>query len=118
MEAMKIVSSVALAFALMFSTGCGTPTNKINQTVAATTTTVDAAMNGWGGWVRAGKATKEDERKVREAFVKYQAAMGAAETITIAVLNSPQEQPALNTAIAATASASADLIALIAELTK
>lgn len=99
-------------------TGCGTPVNKVNQTVSATTTTVDAAMQGWGGWVRAGKATKEDERKVREAYVKYQAAMGAAESLTIAALNAPEGQPALNTAIAATAAASADLIALIAELTK
>jgi hypothetical protein len=119
---LTLLAAAVLACGLLTAplalTGCGTPVNKVNQAVSATTTTVDAAMNSWGGWVRAGKATKEDERKVREAYVKYQAAMGAAETLTIAALNAPEGQPALTKAISATSAASAELIALIAELTK
>ena len=49
--------------------------------------TVDASMNGWGDWVRAGKATAGDQAKVKTAYEGYQAAMVATESAVVAYRN-------------------------------
>lgn len=99
-------------------TGCGsTPNTKTTKVVGTVTTTVDAAMNGWGAYVRSGKATIEQRNDVRNAYLKYQAAMRIAEQATVTALsntNAPSYQVALNAASAA----SVDLIALIESFTQ
>lgn len=64
--------------ALILCSSCATFETNAYRAVAATASTVDAAMNGWGDWVRAGKATTADEDAVRDAYEMYQAAMRSA----------------------------------------
>jgi hypothetical protein len=67
-----------LALALLLALGCGCASLETTayRTVGAVSVTVDGAMNGWGAWVRAGKATPEDEAVVRKVYERYQGAMG------------------------------------------
>lgn len=48
------------------------------RVIGATATIVDGAMNGWGDYVRAGKAKPEEEAVVKQAFLAYQASMRTA----------------------------------------
>jgi hypothetical protein len=76
--------------------------------------TVDAAMNGWGDYVRAGKATAADEEAVKSAYEKYQAAMRTARAITHSYLDSGAVDSApLIEAIRALDGAKTELLALI-----
>lgn len=116
----KLFSALCLAVLLISPfafTGCGTPAAKTTQVAGTVTITVDAAMQSWGEWVRAGKAPVEDRIKVRAAYIKYQQAMQVAEIAAIAALNAPTNQPAYVTALNAASAASNDLVLLIQSLT-
>lgn len=123
---MKVVFSLLLACSLVaslitapiFFTGCGTPTAKTTQVAGSVTITVDAAMQSWGEWVRANKATVEQRVQVRAAYQKYQAAMAIAEKVAISVLTAPEQQAAYITALNTASQVSVELIALVEQFTR
>lgn len=110
--------SLAVLIQPVVLTGCGTPTNKVNQVVGSVTIPVDQSLQAWGVWVRAGRAPVEDRIKVRAAYIKYQHAMQTAEVAAISALNAPTNQPAYITALNAATAAGAELSALIQTLTQ
>jgi len=65
--------------------GCSTVEQGAFRTVGTTTTLVEAAMNGWGDYVRAGKATDAEQARVREAYAKYQGVMRVARAVTLSL---------------------------------
>jgi hypothetical protein len=99
--------------AALLCAGCKSPEVAAYRTVGGVAATVDAAMNAWGDWVRAGKATADDETRVRSAYIKYQNAMQVAKAAVL----SAKEQPATAapySVIVSTLAASADpLVELI-----
>lgn len=100
-------------------TGCASkPIDTTTKIAGTVTTSVDAAMNSWGAWVRAGKATLEQRVKVRDAYQKYQVAAKLAEKTAIVALNTPTEQQAYVSALNIVSQSSAELILLIESLTK
>ncbi len=60
--------------------GCATP----GKLIASSSTTVDHAMRAWAVWVVDGKATPEQELRVRALKAKYDAAEDAAVQANIA----------------------------------
>jgi hypothetical protein len=68
-------------------TGCSTPERTAYQATGTVAVTVDAAMLGWGDYVRAGRATPEDEALVKAAYQHYQAAMRTARAVTWSYLD-------------------------------
>lgn len=110
---------LAIALQPIVLTGCARdPATKTYQVVGTVTVSVDAAMESWGAWVRAGKAPVEDRIRVRAAYIHYQNAMQAAELAAISALNAPSNQPAYVTALNAASAASVELVNLIQSLTK
>lgn len=99
-------------------TGCGSPTAKTTQAAGSVAITVDAAMKGWGSFVRSGKATEEQRIKVRAAYLKYQAAMSTAEVVAVTALTQPDGQAAYVTTLNVASQSSLELIALIEALQK
>ena len=69
-----------LLLAVSFLVGCANLEKTSYQVVGTTAALVDGAMNGWGDWVRANKATPQDEVVVKAAYIQYQQAMGMAKT--------------------------------------
>ncbi len=115
---MKKLLLMAMLFASLATfTGCGTPESIAYKTTAITATGVDGAMNGWGDYVRAGKATAADEARVRAALDKYLAAQAVERDVVKSAKTNPDPN-AVNLASKAISDASASLIELIATLTK
>lgn len=109
----------ALAIQPVFLAGCGTtPTTRVNQVAGTVTITVDAAMDSWGEWVRAGKATVEDRIKVRSAYINYQNLTQIAEFAAVAALDNPDKQPAYVQALNAVIASHLELVKLIESFTK
>lgn len=94
-------------------TACGSPKLAAFRSVSAVAHTVDASMNAWGDWVRAGKATPDSEARVEAAYVKYQAAMAVVKSGVVAAEGQPADSPAYLAVPAALSAAASDLIALI-----
>ena len=99
-------------------TGCGSPTAKTTQVAGSVAITVDAAMRGWGAYVRSGRATEEQRLRVRGAYHKYQAAMITAEKVATSALTQPDGQSMYSTALNVASQSSIELIALIEALQK
>lgn len=74
----SLVSGFLCFIMVAFLTGCTTFQGSAGKTLASTAQVVDSAMQGWATWVVLGKATTEQENKVRAAYTKYQYTMGAA----------------------------------------
>lgn len=75
------ITPILLCIGLILgSAGCTTPQDAAGKSLATAAITVDAAMQGWGEWVRTGQASVEDEIAVEDAYKKYQAAMRVAIT--------------------------------------
>lgn len=98
--------------------GCANPERTAYVSTGVVTITVDGAMNGWGDYVRAGKATPEDEAKVKAAYQKYQASIRALKAAVLSSVNAPNEQEILMTALNAIDAAKNELINLITSLKK
>lgn len=75
----KLLTLMTLTTALIACnismTGCGSPEKTAYRTVGVTVNTVDAAMNTWGDFVRAGRATPQQETDVKRAYTSYQTSM-------------------------------------------
>lgn len=86
----SIVLAVALSLSVIVS-GC---TSAAAYKAAGTAVTaVDLAMNGWGDWVRAGKATDAQQAAVRKGYEAYQEAINIAEKATFAYYASANHDP-------------------------
>lgn len=84
------------------------------KTTGVTIVTVDAAMNAWGDYVRAGLSTPEEEAKVKSAYDKYYAAIQGEKAAVIAY-KSTGDTNGLNNALIAVQSATPAVVALIFE---
>lgn len=93
--------------------GCASPETTAYRIIGSTIITVDSAMKGWGDWVRAGKATRGDEVKVKAAYEHYQASMGVVEAAVMAYKLNPSDGTALEKALTALEQSRGALITLI-----
>lgn len=85
------------------------------QAAATVATTVDGAMQGWGEWVRGGKATPAQEAIVKDGYEKYQKSMLMVEAIVKASTNQPGQ---LEAAIAAVQASKNSIINVINAFTQ
>jgi hypothetical protein len=79
---------------------------------------VDGAMNGWGDWVRAGRATPAEQTAVRYAYERYQSTMAVAHKAVVAAKTAPAGTDTLATALKVVESNQASLVNLIGKLVK
>lgn len=106
-----------IALALMTTgTACQNLEKNAYRTIGTTAVLVDGAMNGWGDYVRAGKASAEDEAAVKATYQKYQRSMATLRSAVVAYKTAPEGQAALETALQAVSAASGELILLIEQL--
>ena len=80
---MKTLVAVACA-TVLFLTACASLESNAYKIIGATAVSVDAAMNGWGDYVRAGKANSDEQNRVRSAYEQYQLAMKGTHSAIIA----------------------------------
>ena len=104
--------TVLTALMLALLTACATYKDNAGKLLASTALTVDATMRGWGAYVRLGKATDDQQAKVRAAYEQYQLAMQAAQA-AFTVLIATGNQPAWTTASSTLTSKSTSLTALV-----
>lgn len=113
----KLPLLMVLPMMLALASGCTAPRDVAGKTLVTTVQSVDAAMQGWGAWVRAGQASAQDEAKVKAFYERYQMAELAAEKAYEAWCASPHgatgEQSAWTTAAAALRAAQKDLLAVL-----
>ena len=93
----KLINSGMLAL-LALSVACASLETNAYKVIGTTAVTVDAAMNVWGDFVRAGKASLDDQAVVRGAYEKYQKAM-ATTKVVVATYQTSQDKNALNLAL-------------------
>jgi hypothetical protein len=79
---MSIKINLLLA-CLFVLAGCASLETNAYRTIGSTAVTVDAAMRGWGDYVRAGKATPANQVAVKGAYLRYQTAMTVAQQAVI-----------------------------------
>ena len=113
-----LILPTALTATVGCSGGCANPERTAYVSTGVVAITVDNAMNGWGDYVRAGKATPEDELKVKAAYGKYQTSIRAVKAAVLSSRNSPDDQAAFLTALNALDAAKIELINLIISLKK
>jgi hypothetical protein len=109
-------TNLSLLALLVLLTGCTSPETTAYRIIGSTIITVDSAMKGWGDWVRAGKATRGDEVKVKAAYESYQASMSVVEAAVMAYKKNPSEGTALEQALTALEQSKGALIQLIQQL--
>ena len=103
------------------NSGCGTtPKQRTYTSIGITITSVETAMKLWNNWVGLGKATIEDEIKVRGLYEKYQASMRLLKLVVISQQNETGEiaETAIDNIIKTTEIARLEVINLIVLLTK
>lgn len=124
MKTLKAFPVILLLFALWLP-ACSTLEINTARTLGTTAYAVDAAMNGWGDYVRAGKASQVQEDSVRRMYLQYQRVMGVAETAVRAYYkktvtdNQPptaEDKQQVRQVIRALSAASGDLIVFITEI--
>lgn len=109
-----------LSFLLLIAlvlTSCKTttPQQTGQRTIAATVIAVNGAMATWNDHVKAGKASLEDERQVKDAYLRQQQATLMAEEL---VRSQPEGGALVADAIKGMALARDNLLAVIKILTK
>lgn len=97
-----------------FMTGCGTAPERITyQTASVTEITIDNAMTAWGHYVAQFHPPASEERAVKDAFEKYQAAALVVADAGKALAEGTGSQSALDVAIQNASASLGDLINLI-----
>jgi hypothetical protein len=76
----------------IFLVGCATLEQGAYKVVGTTAIVVDTAMNAWGDYVRAGKATDVQQQQVRSLYENYQVSMRIAKTTILTLKNAPADQ--------------------------
>lgn len=108
----------ACLFLISTTPGCNTPQRTAYVAVGVTQSLAVGAMNGWGDWVRAGRATAGDQAAVRQAWERYQGAVRVAKSVEISLQGSlVSNDPVWLQVTAAVSDSSGELIALIKSLT-
>lgn len=107
-----------LALAMVALAGCKTPEQGAYRTIGTISVSVDAAMNGWGDYVRAGKATDTEQASVRAGYEKYQTTMRATKLVVASYQAQPDGAKRLDTALAAIEASGAEIITLIQQFTQ
>ena len=111
----QLISLVALVWLV----GCAsTPETIAYRVIGSTTIGVDAAMNGWGDYVRVGKATPQDEVVVKKVYESYQQVMRTTKTVVMSYKMGVADQTALEKALDAVEAAKNELVNLITMLRK
>ncbi len=113
MKTVRQLFSLLLLAALL---GCATPEKGAYRTIGTITVSVDAAMNGWGDYVRTGQATAQDEARVKAVYEHYQAAMRLARVTVFTSKTQPEGATTLDNALATAQASSGQLISLIQSL--
>lgn len=114
---MRIATSMTVLGLVWLLTACATFESNAYKTLGTVAVTVDAAMNGWGDYVRLGKATRQQELVVRDAYEDYQLAMSLA-SAAVTAYRSSGNKPPLEAAMAGLDTAKNEIIDLILRLTK
>jgi len=113
---MKILKIPLLCFLLAFCSmqfaGCKSPETVAYKVTGATVLTVDAAMNAWGDYVRAGRATDAQQAKVREVYGKYLAAI-QLERAAVLSYKANGDTNAISRVIGTVSASSSEVIGLI-----
>lgn len=103
---------LTLGILCALAVGCANPEQTAYRVIGTTIVSVDAAMNGWGDYVRAGKATPEEQMSVRTAYEKYQNAKRAAQAGIMAYKVNP-DRATLDIVLDALDASRIELMALI-----
>ncbi len=112
----KFLLSIALIASLLIS-GCSTtPVDASAKTLASTVQAVDSAMTGYAQWVKINKVSPLNQVKVRQLYIKYQAAEQVAESAILAAKRSG-DVSGLQKSEAALNAAKLPLLELIALIT-
>ena len=125
----KIHKYILLLCAVATFAGCAstTPKQAAGQSLATAAITVDAAMKGWGKWVKIQRTNPEadqaqllrNEGKVRNAFDKYVASQTVAKDLYKTAMENPEAGLALfDLALLTLKDNETTLLNLITELTK
>jgi len=107
------LSGLLALLTLALAIGCSSPQQAAYRTTGSVVITVDAAMNGWGDYVRAGLSKPDEEAKVKAAYEKYQGTIRLARTLTDSFVNNAGDKDTLNVAFTAVDQAKNQLIDLI-----
>lgn len=113
-----LLCPTALVVTVGCSGGCANAERTAYVSTGVVIVTVDKAMEGWGDYVRAGRATPEDEVKVKSAYQKYQAVVRTHKAAVLSAKGSPEGESAFNAALNAIEASRIDLINLITSLKK
>lgn len=100
--------------AFLFLTACANLERNAYRTIGSIVVAVDTAMEGWGEYVRAGKATPDEQAVARKLYVGYQNSMSIVKAAVVAHRKNPNEI-ALQQATVAASAAAEDLVVWIAE---
>jgi hypothetical protein len=115
------ITTMVLIFGLLAGgmlTGCKTPERTAYVAVGITQSLAVGAMNGWGDWVRSGRATDGDQVAVRQAWERYQGAVRVAKSVEISLKGSlATNDPVWIQVTAAVGASSTELIDLVRSLT-
>ena len=113
----RYIAVLCVVFA--FAIGCATLEQSAYRSIGSVAVTVDAAMNSWGDWVRAGQSAPEQEATVRVAYARYQSAMRTANSaLTAYRISAGQNKTELNIALDVLDGSAADLMQLIRSFQK
>lgn len=113
---MKTILSLFACLALLLS-GCKSPETTAYKTIATTAQLVDKSMLAWGDYVRAGKATADDEKRVKAAFEIYKRAETAAQRTVYTIKTAPNGQQDWVTAVSVLTANSSELFSIVHQLT-
>lgn len=116
---MKSILISPLLLLLVVVIGCSTLEVNSYKVIGSIVVSVDGAMNGWGDYVRSGKATLEQEAKVKGLFNQYQEVMKVTQKV-VNTYKSTQgsNETELKKAMLLISSVSGDLILFINSLIK
>lgn len=93
--------------------GCSTPQRAALTATGVQVVTVDAAMNAWGDYVRAGAATQAQVDAVKLAYQHYYQAALVEKAAWLAYASAPTNATPAQTAQAVTQAAQGPLIQLV-----
>jgi hypothetical protein len=110
---MNKITPLFIAAIISMSMACVSFESNAYKVIGFTAVTVDGAMNGWGDYVRAGKATQAEQGNVREAYVTYQKAMRIAAS-SVNSYRVTKDKSSLDAAILALSASQTGIIDLIA----
>lgn len=108
----KKLNIAIVALASLVLLGCASFQTNAGKSLVTITKTVDAAMQGWAIWVSLGKATPDQQAKVKAAYEKYQVAELAAEHVYVALSTNADKTP-WQQAYAVLVATQGDLLALL-----